>query len=276
MPGKQKGLIPMARVIIVHKKTCVLVVLLVVLIVLLALGAIVVARANLFSASPTVARQERLVPIYYVETPQKKIAISFDASWGAQYTPTLLQILKENGITTTFFLTGFWVEKYPEMVKEIFAAGHEIGNHTYTHPHLNSLEPEQIKTELERVGHMIYELTERQPDLFRPPFGEYSDKVIRTAEECGYKTIQWSVDSLDWQELGVEPMVKRVTQKLHPGAIVLFHNNARYTTEALPDIIAYAREHGYEIVPISELLYKDNYFVDSNSGAQIKKETPQP
>ena len=255
----------MRRVIFVHKKSCVLV-----LLFLLMLGTIAVVYSNFLSTVPTVSQQERLVPIYYVDTGEKKIAISFDASWGAEYTPTLLEILKENDITTTFFLTGFWVEKYPEMVKEIFAVGHEIGNHTYSHPHLNSLEPEQIKVELERVGHMIYELTEEQPNLFRPPFGEYSNKVIQTAEQCGYRTIQWSIDSLDWQELGVEPMVKRVTEKLHPGAIVLFHNNGKYTAEALPEIINYAHEQGYEIVPISELLYQENYKIDSNSGAQIQ------
>ncbi len=258
----------MARVIIIPKKSC----LLGFLLLLLVLAAIALRGAGPFASVLTMVRPERLVPIYYVDTPEKKIAFSFDASWGAQYTPLLLQILEENGIKTTFFLTGFWVEKYPEMVKEIFAAGHEIGNHTYSHPHLNSLEPAQIKVELLRVGHIIYELTGQQPLLFRPPFGEYSDKVIRVATACGYKTIQWSVDSLDWQELGVEPMVKRVTEKLHPGAIVLFHNNARYTTEALPQIIAYARKHGYAIVPVSELIYQDNYFIDSHSGAQIKKE----
>lgn len=215
-------------------------------------------------------RETRLVPIYFVDTPEQKVAISFDASWGATHTPTLLQILQENEIKTTFFLTGFWVEKYPEMVREIHAVGHEIGNHTYSHPHLNSLNEEEIKVELERVGNMIFELTETQPDLFRPPFGEYSDKVIRVAERCGYRTIQWSVDSLDWQETGVDPMVKRVTERLHPGAIVLFHNNGKFTAEALPQIIAYAREQGYEIVPISELLYQDNYEIDSNSGAQVK------
>lgn len=255
----------MPKVIIVHKNSC-----LFVLLFFLALVAIALFYYSLSSALPTTGRQERLVPIYYVDTAERKIAISFDASWGATYTPTLLNILKENEITTTFFLTGFWVEKYPEMVKEIFAAGHEIGNHTYSHPHLNSLEPEQIKAELERVGHMIYELTEKQPYLFRPPFGEYSNKVIRTAEQCGYQTIQWSVDSLDWKEMGVEPMVKRVTEKLHPGAIVLFHNNGKYTAEALPDIINFAHEQGYKIVPISELLYQENYKIDSNTGAQVK------
>ncbi len=213
----------------------------------------------------------RLVPIYYVETADKKVSFSFDACWGAAYTPKLLEILRENDIKTTFFLTGFWVEKYPEMVKEIAVEGHEIGNHTYSHPHLNSLSEEQIKTELERVGQMIFELTEVQPHLFRPPFGEYSNKVITAAEECRYQTIQWSIDSLDWKELGKEPMVQRVTENLKPGAIILFHNNGRYTAEALPEIIEFVKGAGYEILPISELLFKDNYYIDSNNGAQVPK-----
>lgn len=217
--------------------------------------------------NPTVG-QKRLVPIYYVDTQEKKVAISFDASWGAEFTPRILEILKENEIKTTFFLTGFWIEKYPEMVKKIVAEGHELGNHTWTHPHLNTLDKAGIKTELERVHAALTDLGGKEPKLFRPPFGEYSDKVIEAADELGYLTIQWSVDSLDWKDLGKQTIVKRVTEKLHPGAIVLFHNNGRYTADALPDIIAFAKENGYEIVPISELLYKENFYIDNSNGAQ--------
>lgn len=227
-----------------------------------------------FSKTPIITtltgRQQRLVPIYYVDTEEKKVAFSFDACWGSAYTPTLLKILRENNIRTTFFLTGFWVEKYPEMVTRISKEGHEIGNHSYSHPHLNGLGEEEIKEELVKVGEMIFELTNIQPHLFRPPFGEYSNKVILAAKKCGYQTIQWSIDSLDWQELGIEPMVQRVTEKLHPGAIILFHNNGKYTAEALPEIIARVKEQGYTIVPISELLYKENFYIDSNTGAQIQ------
>ncbi|MGI5823829.1 MAG: polysaccharide deacetylase family protein [Dethiobacteria bacterium] len=220
---------------------------------------------------PLTGGQARLVPIYYVDTTAKKVAISFDACWGASYTPEILKVLKEHNLKTTFFLTGFWVEKYPEMVQKIAEEGHEIGNHTFTHPHLNSLAAEEIKEELNKVGKMIFELTKKRPDLFRPPFGEYNNNVLTTAEKAGYRTIQWSIDSLDWQELGKEPMVKRVTENLHPGAIVLFHNNGLYTVEALPEIISNIKEQGYEILPISELLYQDNYYIDSNTGAQIQK-----
>jgi len=247
-------------------------------IILLLAGAIIVlAFLNIFFNEITrpvtlfLTQKERLVPIYYVETEEKKVAFSFDACWGAERTPAILEELKNNNIVTTFFLTGFWVEKYPEKVKEIAEAGHEIGNHTFSHPHLNTLGEEEIVQELTRVAAMIEELTGEKPRLFRPPFGEYNNTVIETAQKLGYQTIQWSIDSLDWQEHGKEALVERVTSNLHPGAIILFHNNGLYTAEALPEIIAHTKKEGYTIVPISELLYKDNYYIDSNTGAQIKK-----
>jgi polysaccharide deacetylase family sporulation protein PdaB len=218
-----------------------------------------------------ITRQGRLVPIYYVDTPEKKIAISFDASWGAEHTPSILKLLRDNQIKTTFFLTGFWIEKYPELVKEIVAEGHELGNHTFTHPHLNSLDKTGIKNELERVHAALKDLTGQDPVLFRPPFGEYSNKVIETADELGYYTIQWSVDSLDWKDLSEQAIITRVTTGLHPGAIVLFHNNGSYTAAALPEIFSYAKQEGYEIVPISQLLYKDNFYIDNSNGAQKKR-----
>lgn len=219
----------------------------------------------------SVVSRQRLVPIYYVDTPEKKIAISFDASWGAEYTPTILQILKDHDIKTTFFLTGYWIEKYPDLVKKIAEEGHELGNHTYTHPHLNSLDKQSIKNELERVHAALTDLWGKEPTLFRPPFGEYSNKVIEAANELNYLTIQWSVDSLDWKDLDKDTIVKRVTGALHPGAIVLFHNNGRYTADALPEILQFAKENGYTVVPISELLYKDNYYIDSSDGAQRRR-----
>ncbi|UNC93798.1 polysaccharide deacetylase family sporulation protein PdaB [Candidatus Contubernalis alkalaceticus] len=219
-----------------------------------------------------VTGQDRLVPIYYVETPEKKVAISFDACWGAEYTPKILEVLRENDLKTTFFLTGFWLEKYPDMVKQISEEGHEIGNHTYTHPHLNTLSEAEIKSEIEKTHRLIKDICGQEANLFRPPFGEYSNKVIKTLDECGYKTIQWSVDSLDWKEGGKESIVNRVTSMAHNGAIILFHNNGEYTAEALPEIIEKLTDEGFTIVPISELLYSNNYYVDPHSGAQKKKE----
>jgi polysaccharide deacetylase family sporulation protein PdaB len=218
-----------------------------------------------------VSQGERLVPIYYVDMNEKKVAFSFDASWGAERTEKILQILKENEIKTTFFLTGFWVEAYPEYVKLIVEEGHEIGNHTLTHPHLNSLTKDEVKAELKKIEEMIESISGQKTTLFRPPFGEYSNQVIEAATELGYKTIQWSIDSLDWQNLSQEEIVERVTSRAHKGAIILFHNNGLHTADALPEIIDFYRSHGYEILPISELIYHEDYYIDPNSGAQIKK-----
>lgn len=205
-----------------------------------------------------------------MDTPEKKVAISFDACWGADQTPRILKTLKDYNLKTTFFLTGYWLEKYPDMVKRISDEGHEIGNHTYTHPHLNNLSEEGIRKEIERTHQLIKEISGQEANLFRPPFGEYSNKVIKAIEGCGYKVIQWSIDSLDWKEIGRDALVKRVTKNLHEGAIVLFHNNGQYTAEALPEIIEYFKEEGYQIVPISELIYQQNYYIDPHSGAQKK------
>ncbi len=217
-------------------------------------------------------QNERLVPIYYVDTAEKKVAFSFDASWGAERTQQILDTLKEYEIKTTFFLTGFWVEDYPEYVKLIVEEGHELGNHTFSHPHMNSLTPGQIREELEKLEQMLIEVAGQKPSLFRPPFGEYNNEVIRVAGEMGYKSIQWSIDSLDWQNISKEELINRVTSRAHKGAIILFHNNGLHTAAALPEIIEYYQKHGYQIVPISELIYHENYYIDPHSGAQIKKQ----
>ena len=251
--------------VVISKKTRFAIMSLVVLILVLSLCKVFWTD----DVDPTIG-QKRLVPIYFVDTPEKKIAISFDASWGAEYTPKLLDILRENNLKTTFFLTGFWIDKYPDLVKKIAEEGHELGNHTATHPHLNTLDKEAIKKELAAVHTKLQELSGQNPTLFRPPFGEYSDKVIEAATELNYLTIQWSVDSLDWKDISKDDIVNRVTSQLHPGAIVLFHNNGTFTAEAVPEIIKFAKENGYEIVMISKLLYKDNYYIDSSDGAQRK------
>ena len=117
----------------------------------------------------------------------------------------------------------------PEYVKKIVERGHEIGNHSFEHPHLNSLSKEQIRSDLKRNHDLIKELTGTDSFLFRPPFGEYSNKVIEVAEELGYFTIQWSIDSLDWKDVSADFMVGRIMEKAGPGEIVLFHNAGRHT-----------------------------------------------
>ncbi len=213
--------------------------------------------------------QNRQIPIYSVEIPEKKIAISFDAAWGDEFTQEILDILKEYNIKSTFFLVGFWADEYPHQVKKIHEAGHEIGNHSSTHPDLAKISQEEIIHELNVTGEKIEKITGKKPILFRPPFGSYNNTLLTTAEDLGYYTIQWDVDSLDWKEEGVDPIIQRVKSKVQNGSIVLFHNNAKYMTQALPKILEHLQSEGYKIVPISELIYKDNFYID-HEGRQIK------
>lgn len=211
------------------------------------------------------------LPIYSVETDEKKVALSFDAAWGNEDTGRILDILKEHNVHVTFFMTGEWVEKFPEDVKNIKAAGHDLANHSENHKNMSQLPDDDCQQELLKVHEKVKKLTGTDMELFRPPYGDYDDHVIQNAASCGYYTIQWDVDSLDWKDYGVDSIIKTVTEhkNLRNGSIILMHNGAKYTAEALPKVIECLKEKGYEIVPISQLIYKENYHLDV-TGRQIK------
>ncbi|HHY15802.1 MAG TPA: polysaccharide deacetylase family protein [Firmicutes bacterium] len=214
-----------------------------------------------------VTSRARLVPIYEVRTDQKQVAISFDATWGTELTDEILEILATHGIKTTFFLAGQWVDKYPEYVVKIAAAGHEIGNHSYSHPHMNSLDEKGIGYELGKLDEMIRDLTGKRTIVFRPPFGEYNNRVLSTATALGYYPVQWSVDSLDWKNLSSGQIYDRVMREIKPGSIVLFHNAGPGTPGAIRRIIPDLKQAGYSILPVSELIFKDDYYID-HAGVQ--------
>ena len=173
-----------------------------------------------------VLARKRELPIYSVDRNDGKIAVSFDAAWGGDNTPRLLDILDEYGVKATFFLVDTWVERFPELVKEIAARGHEIGNHSTTHPQMSRLSRGKILEELTIVADHIQALTGVRPTLFRAPYGDYSNDVILTARGAGYEVIQWSVDSLDWKNKGVQPLIDRATRNVKSGDIILFHNDS--------------------------------------------------
>ena len=216
------------------------------------------------------AEGERKLPIYCVQTDEKKVAISFDAAWGADDTDELLRILAENDVHATFFLCGYWVDKYPEEVQKIAEAGHDLGNHSATHPHMSQISKEDIAKELQNCHSAVKDLTGIDMQLFRPPFGEYTNSVIETATENGYYTIQWDIDSLDWKEQGVDAEINQVLNHKHlgNGSILLFHNDAKYTPQALDTILKGLKQKGFEVVPVSELIHKQNFTMD-HEGRQI-------
>lgn len=215
---------------------------------------------------------KRDLPIYCVDKGEEKItSISFDAAWGNEDTEELIKILGDFDVKATFFVVGEWVDKYPESVKALADAGHEIMNHSDTHPHMTELSPEKMRKELTDCNNKIESITGIKPILFRAPYGDYNNEVVQTIRECGCYTIQWDVDSLDWKDLSASEITKRVTDKVKPGSIVLFHNAAKHTPEALPQILEKLKGDGYNIVPISKLIYTDNFRID-NTGKQIMNE----
>ena len=212
----------------------------------------------------------RELPIYCVQTEKPQIALSFDAAWGNEDTAKILEILKKHNVKVTFFMTGGWVESYPDDVKAILADGHDLGNHSENHKNMSQLSDSECEEELMAVHRKVQELTGYEMFLFRPPYGDYDNDVIKVAKKCGYYPIQWAVDSLDWKDYGVDSIIKTVTEHKHlgNGSIILCHNGAKFTAEALDTLITTLEKKGYEFVPISELIYKDNYHLD-HEGRQI-------
>lgn len=186
----------------------------------------------------------------------------FDAAWGNEDTQTLIDIFDKYNVKVTFFVVGEWVDKYPESVKALADAGHEVMGHSNDHAHFNTLSADQIVEDINTCNDKIEKITGKRPTLFRPPFGEYDDLVITTVRGMGIEPIQWDVDSLDWKDYDAATITQRVTSSVGPGSIVLFHNAALHTPEALPDILEYLLGEGYEIVPISQLILDGEYGTD--------------
>ena len=235
---------------------------------ILALCLTVVLVGTIFFGEDTVPAsalvESRRLPIYCVQTEAPKVSLSFDAAWGNEDTNDLLSILAKHNIKTTFFMTGGWVESYPEDVKAISDAGHDLGNHSENHKQMSQLSAEECKDEIQKVHDKVKELTGKDMFLFRPPYGDYNDTLIEAANGLGYHVIQWDVDSLDWKDYGADAFLSMVLDHPHlgNGSIILMHNGATYTKDALEQVITGLTDKGYEIVPISELIYTENYEMD--------------
>lgn len=232
----------------------------------LSIIAIALALIVAFTNSGTVyfGYAYRLVPIYSVDTSEKKVALTFDAAWGSDKTLKILDLLKSEDVLGTFFLVGFWVESNADKVKEIYDAGFDIGTHSNTHPKMSTLSKSQITHELETSMKLISDITGEKVTLFRPPFGDYNDNLINVAGSLGLKTIQWDVDSLDWKGLSAGEILTRVKSSVKNGSIILFHNNSDHILEAIPLVVSYLKSQGYSMVKLSQLIYQDDYYIDNN------------
>ena len=217
-----------------------------------------------------VAASDRQLPVYCVQRDDKTVALSFDAAWGNEDTRTLIDTLAKYKVKTTFFVVGQWVDKYPESVKALSDAGHEVMNHSDDHAHFARLSAEEITANVNAANDKIEKVTGVRPTLFRCPYGEYNDNAINTINGMGMTAVQWDVDSLDWKELSADEICSRVLKNVKSGSIVLFHNAAKNTPEALPAILEALISDGYTIVPVSQILLSGDTMID-NTGRQCPK-----
>ena len=177
-----------------------------------------------------VAAQNRLLPIYSVETEDKKVALTFDCAWGADDIDKIIEVLEKKNVSATFFTVGTWVDKYGEQVKKLAEAGHEIGNHSDNHAHVNNLSYDANLSDMKKCNEKIEKITGKKVKFYRGPYGEYNNTVITAAENLNMKVIQWDVDTLDYTGKTASEMCERIKKKIRNGSIILMHNDTKYTS----------------------------------------------
>lgn len=224
----------------------------------------IISTSNIFA--------ENELPIYCVDTDLPQIALTFDSAWGTEDLDEILDILKKHNAPATFFVTGEWVEKNPEAVLSISAHGHELGNHGNTHKHMPTLSSHQMKEEIQGCHDAVYSLTGQKMHLFRAPYSDWNDNVVSVAHSLNYMSINQSVDSLDWKDYGVDSIIRTVCEhkNLENGSIILLHNGATYTKDALDIMLTTLEKKGFTFVFVSDLIYDSNYYLD-HTGKQFSK-----
>nr|WP_232035547.1 polysaccharide deacetylase family protein [Methylomusa anaerophila] len=181
------------------------------------------------------------------------MALACNVFWGEEFLPQMLDTLAQQDAKITFFIGGSWAKKYPEMVKTIADGGHELGNHTYSHPHPNNLSKEKNQEQIIKTEELVHSITGIKTNLYAPPYGEYNNTVLMAAHELDYRTIMWSIDTIDWKRPPAQVIKNRVISKLHNGAIILMHPTAP-TAEALPELLREIKNKGYTVVKVSDIL----------------------
>lgn len=220
------------------------------------------------------------IPIKSVDVKGRKkryMSITFDSSWNNTQTYKLLDLLDKYDARATFFLTAFFIKENPKQVADILSRGHEIGNHTNTHTSFLIFDPienkQQIEKEIVECHKVVKDMFNIDMCLFRFPYGHYSDETIAIVRDLGYFPIQWTADSSDWKNIGVDAILNifKSANYYRPGNILLFHNGATYTVEALETILKDITDKGLRCVKVSDLIYTDNFTFGKN-GRQVEKE----
>ena len=216
---------------------------------------------------------DKELPIYSVETNEPLLALTFDSAWGTEDLDDILAILKKHHAKAVFFVTGDFARKNPDAIRAINEDGHELGNHGDNHKHLPALSKEEIASEITGCHNAVYDITGIDMKLFRAPYSDWNETVVDVAHMMGYSAINQSVDSLDWKDYGVDSIVKQVCQNknLTNGSIILLHNGTIYTKDALDIMLTNLENMGYRFVPLSDLIYTSDYYLD-HTGRQFSKD----
>lgn len=255
------------RIYVVTRKYLIRVAILIVL-----LTAAIIGVLSISTNALQVAGEGKDLPIYSVNTNEKKLALTFDCAWGADDIEQILSTLKKENIKATFFIVGQWAEKYPTAVKAIANEGHDIANHSYSHLRMGAIDNNRIKQEIALCNSKLNTISGKKIELFRAPYGDYNNNVINITKNLGLYTIQWDVDSLDWKpDISQDEILKRIILKIKPGSIVLFHNDTVHTANMLPSIIKAIRSEGYGFLPVSEMIFRDNFTIDHEGRQQLEK-----
>ena len=266
MPGKLCGSwrVLEVKIIVLNKKSAVYCIVVVALVV-----ALIISLICLVPKAVSAATVPRDLPIYNVDRQDKVVSLTFDAAWGNEDTQKLINILNKHNVKATFFIVGQWADKYPESVKALSDNGMEVMNHSDTHPHMVKLSRDEMLSQINSCDEKVMKITGKKPTLFRAPYGDYNNSVVEAVRASGHYCIQWNVDSLDWKGITADKITSRVMSKAKNGSIILFHNAALHTPEALPGIIESLQKQGYTILPVSQLIYQSDYSID-NAGVQHK------
>ena len=196
-------------------------------------------------------------PVRHVSTEEKKVAITFDDGPNEEKTREILEVLRENGVVATFFVIGENAKEHPDRIREICDAGHEIGNHTWSHRYLTKMNESEIREELGKTEALLTEICGGRPVVFRPPGGYWSEESLAVVESMGYKSVLWSVDTRDWTMNSADRIIRQVASGTGWGDIILFHDlpDKRLSTpDALRILLPKLREKGFAFVTVSELL----------------------
>lgn len=195
-------------------------------------------------------------PIYRGHPDKQMVAFLINVSWGTEYIPNMLKVLKDQNVKATFFIEGQWAKKHADYVKMIHEEGHQIGNHAYSHPDMQRLTRKEMNRQIAKTNAILEAIIDEKPVWFAPPSGSFNDQVVEVAAEEGMQTVLWTVDTIDWKNPTVSVMVNRVSGKLHPGATVLMHPT-KPVSDGMEALIKEVKKRGYKLNTVERLMSEE-------------------